>query len=93
MPYQKKRQIAAEGDSEQPVVKKSKGEKKAKKELTQGSDAEGNPYWEVSFAALPQTDFERRIADISSDRQQPACQPRHVQGRHLGQYPRVLHCT
>ncbi|EAQ92310.1 predicted protein [Chaetomium globosum CBS 148.51] len=47
MPYQKKRQTAAENDSGQPAVKKSKSEKKAKKDLTQGSDAEGNPYWEI----------------------------------------------
>ncbi|KAK3301400.1 transcriptional Coactivator p15-domain-containing protein [Chaetomium fimeti] len=49
MAYHKKRQIAAESDAEQPVVKKSKSEKKAKKDLTQGSDAEGNPYWEVGL--------------------------------------------
>ncbi|KAH6649732.1 transcriptional Coactivator p15-domain-containing protein [Chaetomium tenue] len=47
MPYQKKRQVAAENDSGQPAVKKSKNEKKVKKDLTQGSDAEGNPYWEI----------------------------------------------
>lgn len=56
MAYHKKRQIAAESDAEQPVVKKSKNEKKAKKELTQGSDAEGNPYWEASFAV-----FSRKV--------------------------------
>ncbi|KAH6844973.1 transcriptional Coactivator p15-domain-containing protein [Chaetomium sp. MPI-CAGE-AT-0009] len=48
MPPYKKRQVAANSDSEQqPVVKKSKSEKKAKKELTQGTDADGNPYWEI----------------------------------------------
>lgn len=45
-PYSKKRQIEPESDGEQQVVKKSKSEK-AKKDLTQGTDAEGNPYWEV----------------------------------------------
>jgi hypothetical protein len=47
-PYHKKRQVAANSDSEQqPVVKKSKSEKNLKKELTKGTDAEGNPYWEI----------------------------------------------
>jgi hypothetical protein len=43
----KKRQIESESDGEQQVVKKSKSETTAKKELTQGKDAEGNPFWEV----------------------------------------------
>ncbi|KAK4038284.1 transcriptional Coactivator p15-domain-containing protein [Parachaetomium inaequale] len=47
MPYNKKRQIDPESDGEQQVVKKPKNEKKAKKDLTQGTDAEGNPYWEI----------------------------------------------
>jgi hypothetical protein len=43
----KKRQIESESDGEKQVVKKSKGETTAKKDLTQGKDAEGNPFWEV----------------------------------------------
>jgi hypothetical protein len=51
MPYNKKRQIDPESDGEQQVVKKAKNEKKAK-DLTQGTDAEGNPYWEVGLLIL-----------------------------------------
>ena len=43
----KKRQIESESDGEKHVVKKSKGETTVKKDLTQGKDAEGNPFWEV----------------------------------------------
>jgi hypothetical protein len=52
MPFKsKKRQIESESDGEQQVVKKSKGETTAKKDLTQGKDAEGNPFWEVGQPA------------------------------------------
>ncbi|KAL2159129.1 hypothetical protein VTH06DRAFT_2888 [Thermothelomyces fergusii] len=47
MPYYKKRQAGSEGDVEHNVVKKSKGEKNAQKDLKKGRDAEGNPYWEI----------------------------------------------
>ncbi|KAK4104205.1 PC4-domain-containing protein [Parathielavia hyrcaniae] len=47
MPYNKKRHIDPESDGEQQVVKKSKSGKAAKKDLAQGKDAEGNPYWEI----------------------------------------------
>ncbi|KAL2141798.1 hypothetical protein VTI28DRAFT_1935 [Corynascus sepedonium] len=47
MPYNKKRQIDSESDGEQQVSKKSKGDKKAPKDLKQNRDAEGNPYWEI----------------------------------------------
>jgi len=54
MPYNKKRQIDSESDGEQQVSKKSKGDKKAPKDLKQNRDAEGNPYWEVSGFILLQ---------------------------------------
>ncbi|KAK4122482.1 PC4-domain-containing protein [Parathielavia appendiculata] len=47
MPYNKKRQIDPDSDGEQQAVKKSKSAKTAKKDLAQGKDAEGNPYWEI----------------------------------------------
>ncbi|KAL2129362.1 hypothetical protein VTI74DRAFT_7899 [Chaetomium olivicolor] len=47
MPYNRKRQIDPESDGEPQVAKRSKSDKKAPKELTQGKDAEGNPYWEI----------------------------------------------
>ncbi|AEO55885.1 hypothetical protein MYCTH_2300175 [Thermothelomyces thermophilus ATCC 42464] len=47
MPYNKKRQAGSESDAEQQVTKKPKGEKNAQKDLKQGTDAEGNPYWEI----------------------------------------------
>ena len=47
MPYNKKRHIDTESDEEQQVVKKAKSQKQAKKDLSKGTDAEGNPYWEV----------------------------------------------
>jgi hypothetical protein len=46
MPYNKKRHIEADSDGEQQVVKKPKTQKPAKKDLSNGTDAEGNPYWE-----------------------------------------------
>ncbi|KAK4144296.1 transcriptional Coactivator p15-domain-containing protein [Dichotomopilus funicola] len=51
MPYTKKRQhVASDSDAEQPLpqtAKRSKNEKKVKKELSQGTDGDGNPYWEI----------------------------------------------
>ncbi|KAK4241657.1 transcriptional Coactivator p15-domain-containing protein [Achaetomium macrosporum] len=47
MPFKKKRQIEADSDGETQVTKKAKGENKAKKDLSKGTDAEGNPYWEI----------------------------------------------
>ncbi|GAB1313856.1 hypothetical protein MFIFM68171_04066 [Madurella fahalii] len=48
MPYNKKRQIGAESDRELQTAKKTKTEtKKAKKDLSKGTDAEGNAYWEI----------------------------------------------
>lgn len=53
MPFTKKRQhVASDSDAEQPpkqTAKRSKNEKKAKKELSQGTDSDGNPYWEVGY--------------------------------------------
>jgi hypothetical protein len=53
----KKRQIETEGDDEPQVTKKSKAKanQTAKGSLTQGKDAEGNPYWEVGFVSSHQT--------------------------------------
>jgi hypothetical protein len=49
----KKRQIESESDGEKKIAKKLRGETTAKKDLTQGKDAEGNPFWEVGqLAAL-----------------------------------------
>ncbi|KAK4249286.1 transcriptional Coactivator p15-domain-containing protein [Corynascus novoguineensis] len=47
MPYNKKRQLDSESDGEQQILKKSKGDKEVPKDLKQGRDAEGNPYWEI----------------------------------------------
>ncbi|KAJ4306096.1 hypothetical protein N0V88_000892 [Collariella sp. IMI 366227] len=51
MPYNRKRQMEPESDGEQQqVAKKSRGEKKAPKELktlSQGKDGDGNAYWEI----------------------------------------------
>lgn len=54
MPYNKskKRQIESASDEEQQVVKKSRSEKTAKKDLTQGKDADGNPSWEVGLPII-----------------------------------------
>ncbi|KAL1835790.1 hypothetical protein VTJ49DRAFT_6054 [Mycothermus thermophilus] len=50
MPFpKKKRQIESEAEEEPQVTKKSKSKasQSAKGTLTQGKDAEGNPYWEI----------------------------------------------
>lgn len=60
MPYNKskKRQIESESEGEQQVVKKPR-EKKAKTDLTQGKDAEGNPFWEVRQPILLNSQLHR----------------------------------
>jgi hypothetical protein len=90
MPYNKKRQIEAESDDEAPqVAKKAKGENvKAKKDLSKGTDADGNCYWEVSFLSFH---FALQMLTFWPDRQQPAHQYFSVQRRHFGQHQRVLH--
>ncbi|KXX76283.1 putative RNA polymerase II transcriptional coactivator [Madurella mycetomatis] len=48
MPYNKKRQIDAGSDGELQTAKKVKSEsRKASKDLSKGTDAEGNAYWEI----------------------------------------------
>ncbi|KAL2264687.1 hypothetical protein VTJ83DRAFT_7197 [Remersonia thermophila] len=50
MPFpKKKRQAESEGEEEPQVTKKSKSKasQPAKGTLTQGKDAEGNPFWEI----------------------------------------------
>lgn len=62
MPYNKKRQIDAGSDGELQTAKKVKSEsKKAGKDLSKGTDAEGNAYWEVGFPRFALPCFESLI--------------------------------
>ena len=93
MPPSRKRQTADKGGEEAQVTKKPRGDTTgAAKGLSQGTDAEGNPYWEVCFAPSLRVLSSRRIrSPFPTDWQQPAGQFVPVQGRHAGEHPRILH--
>ena len=93
MPPGRKRQTADKGGEDAQVTKKPRGDTTgAAKGLAQGTDAEGNPYWEVCFAPSLRVLSCRRIrSPFPTDWQQPAGQFVPVQGRHAGEHPRILH--